>query len=297
MTQQAQARYTWGGDEFLLIEIGEEMSLEANFIGNAICAALVEKNLDGLIDIAPSNASLLIRFNPDVIAPADLETAVRKLEQDVRNATTHTLKTRIIEVPVWYDDPITAEAGKRFREGFHQRPEGNDLDYAAEVNGLADAAEFIKRHHESPWFVSMIGFVAGVPFLYQLVDREHQLEVPKYKSPRTDTPERTLGHGGCFGAIYAVRGAGGYQMFGILAGPIYEPEQTLADFKEFSVLFTPGDIVKFKPIDETEYNRVRAEVEAGTFTYRQTPFTFDMGAAITDPEGYNSTILGALNGI
>lgn len=295
-TQQIEARYSWGADEFLLVEIAEEMSLEANFVGHAMAAALEARELDGIVDVAPSNAALLIRIDPDVIAPADLETLVREIEAEARATMSTVTETRIIEVPVWFDDPFTKETAKRFREGFHQRPEGGDLDYAAEVNNLENAAEFIRRYHESPWIVSMVGFVAGIPWLYQLVDREHQLEVPKYKSPRTDTPERTLGHGGCFGAIYAVRGAGGYQMFGMVATPIYEPEQRLADFKDFSVLFEPGDIVKFKPVDEEEYNRIRAEVDAGTYVYRKVPFAFDPSKALSDPASYNKTILEALNG-
>ena len=296
MTLPAQARYSWGGDEYLLIEVAEEMSLEANFVAHTMAEELENRKLDGLIDIAPSNASLLVGFDPDKINPADLEKIVREIESEARKATNHSTETRIVEVPVWFDDPFTNETQKRFREGFHQMPEGSDLDYAAEVNNLKDAAEFIKRYHESPWIVSMIGFVAGIPWLYQLVDRKDQLEVPKYKSPRTDTPERTIGFGGCFCAIYAVRGAGGYQMFGIAATPMYEPEQTLPDFKDFSVFFNPGDIVKFKPVDEQEYYRIRAEVEAGTFKYRQVPFTLEPAKALADPENYNKKILEALNG-
>lgn len=297
MTQQLRARYTWGGDEFLFVEISEEMSLEANFIANSIANALEKEALDGIVDICPANASLLVRFNPDALPPSKLEQVVRSLEQRVRASANQVLETRIVEVPVWYNDPYTNETGARFREGYHQRPQGNDLDYAAAVNGLADAAEFIKRHHESPWLVSMVGFVAGLPFLFQLVDRQHQLEVPKYLSPRTDTPALTIGHGGSFSCIYSVRGAGGYQMFGIAAAPIYDPTQKLKDFKDFMVFFNPGDIVKFKPIDEIEYKRIRSDVEAGTFTYRQAPIRFDLGAALADPEGYNTTLLEAFDGI
>ena len=105
----------------------------------------------------------------------------------------------------------------------------------------------------------MVGFVAGLPFLFQLVERAKQIEVPKYLRPRTDTPKLTVGHGGCFGCIYSVRGAGGYQMFGITPAPIFDPAQGLPYFKEFMCLFRPGDIVKFKPIDREAYD---ARVEA-----------------------------------
>ena len=100
----------------------------------------------------------------------------------------------------------------------------------------------------------MVGFVAGLPFLYQMVPRERQLEVPKYVRPRTDTPKQTVGHGGCFGCIYSVRGAGGYQMFGDHAGADLRPAQALPDFEDFVCFFEPGDIVKFEPIDRERYD-------------------------------------------
>lgn len=187
------------------------------------------------------------------------------------------------------------ETGERFRTGYHQQPEGTDLDYAAAVNGLANAEEFIQRHHETPWLVSMVGFVAGLPFLFQLTPRERQLEVPKYLSPRTDTPPLTIGIGGCFTAHYSVRGAGGYQMLGITPTPIYDPSQTLPDFEDFMVLFRTGDIVKYRPVDEAEYRSIEAEVAAGTYRYKQAPVTFTLSKALEDPDGYNRTLLEALN--
>jgi len=291
------ARYTWGGDEFLFVEVSEAMSLPANFKVMSIAGKLSDAGLPGIVDICPANASLLVRFDPDVLPPEQLETAVRDIERDLTSHQERALETRIVEVPVWYEDPFTAEVAQRFREGFHQEPEGSDIDYAAKVNHLKDAAEFIQRHHEQPWLVSMVGFVAGLPFLFQLVDREKQLEVPKYLSPRTDTPKLTVGHGGCFGCIYSVRGAGGYQMFGVAAAPIFDPGQALADFKDFMVFFRPGDIVKFKPVTEAEYNTIQAEISAGTFRYRQAPVTFDLSRALADPEGYNRELMEALNGI
>ncbi|MHA7181373.1 5-oxoprolinase subunit B family protein [Arthrobacter sp. MDB2-24] len=290
------ARYTWGGDEFLFVEIAESMSLAANFKANAMATRLTARAIDGVVDICPANASLLLRFDPDTVPPDRLEALVREVEEEVAQLSEQTLETRIIEIPVWYDDPYTRETGARFRKG-HQRPEGTDLDFAAEENGLASPQEFISKHHESPWLVSMVGFVAGLPFMFQIVPQEDQLEVPKYLSPRTDTPPLTVGHGGCFACIYSVRGAGGYQMFGIAAAPIFDPAQKLSDFSDFMIFFRPGDIVKFRPVDEDEYRAIQAEVDAGTFTYRQAPVTFDLQKALTDPTAHNRDLLEKLNGL
>ena len=38
-------------------------------------------------------------------------------------------------------------------------------------------------------------------------------------------------------SLYSVRGAGGYQMFGVTPGPIFDPGQELPDFADFMVFF------------------------------------------------------------
>src|SRR3954447_19543205 len=291
-----QARYTWGGDEFLFVEVSEAMSLAANLKVMSMASRLTAADLVGIVDICPANASLLVRFDPDALPPSDLEAAVRAIERDLAHHHDHELETRIIEVPVWYDDPFTAEVAQRFREGFHQEPSGTYIDFAAKVNHLEDAAEFIQRHHEQPWLVSMVGFVAGLPFLFQLVERDKQLEVPKYLSPRTDTPKLTVGHGGCFSCIYSVRGAGGYQMFGITPMPIYDPQQKIAYLKDFMCLFKPGDIVKWKPIDRPAYDEAVADVEAGRFSPIIRDVSFSLSEFNRDIDGYNRKLEGVLHG-
>lgn len=295
MSDLGETRYSWGGDEHLVVQLAEAMSLEANFTAMAMTRALTSRALEGVVDICPANASLLIRFNPDLVSPWDLEAVVREVEKDVVDAPSLSLETRIFEVPVWYDDPYTNETGARFRDR-HQRPEGNDLEFAALENGLESVDAFIEAHSSAPWITSMVGFVAGLPFLFQMVEQERQLQVPKYIRPRTDTPALTVGYGGCFSCIYSVRGAGGYQMFGLTPAPIFDPTQELPDFSEFMVFFRPGDIVKFRPIDETEYHDIRAQVEARSYRFHQAPVRFAVEDFLKDPDGYNSGLLEALNG-
>ncbi len=288
-----KTRYTFGGDEHVYVEIDEEMSLDAFFKALSMSNAVRDAKIAGVTEICPANASFQVRFDPDVIDPEDIMQRLKELEHKADTAEKR-LKTRIIEIPVFYRDPWTQETLMRFRER-HQDPSGTDLDYAARVNGFASADEFIEAHHAQPWFVSMVGFVAGLPFLYQLVERDKQLQVPKYLRPRTDTPKLTVGHGGCFACIYSVRGAGGYQMFGVTPMPIYDPQQQAAHLKDFMVFFRPGDIVKWKPIDQAEYDRITAEVAAGTYVPRIAEVEFDLDAFNADMRGANARMLEALN--
>lgn len=289
------SRYSWGADEHLVVQISEDMSLESNFKAMAMASDLEAQNIAGITDICPANASLLVRFDPDQVPPTEVERLVRDAEARLEGGTQQSLSTRIFELPVWYNDPYTNETGARFRDR-HQTPAGTDLEFAASENNLPSVEAFIEAHAGSPWIASMVGFVAGLPFLFQMVPQERQLEVPKYLRPRTDTPKLTIGHGGCFTAIYSVRGAGGYQMFGITPVPIFEPSQEHADFADSMFFFRPGDIVKFRAIDGDEYERILAEVDAGTYRVRQAPVTFDLSEYEKDPDAYNARLLEVLYG-
>jgi len=286
------SRYTFGGDEHIFVEVDEAMSLEAFFVSLSMTNAVRDANIKGVTEICPANASFQIKFDPDVIHPNDLMAALKRLEETAESAEP-VLDTRIVEIPVYYQDPWTHETLMRFRER-HQDPNATDIEYAAEINGFENVEKFIEAHSGAPWFVSMVGFVSGLPFLYQMVDRPRQIEVPKYLRPRTDTPRLTVGYGGCFSCIYSVRGAGGYQMFGITPMPIYDPEQKVSYLKDFMVFFKPGDIVKWKPINREEYDAAVEEVQAGTFAPRIKNVRFSLDEYNADIDGTNAKLMEAL---
>ncbi|WP_454289291.1 5-oxoprolinase subunit B family protein [Rhizobium arsenicireducens] len=287
-------RYTFGGDEHLFVECSEEMSLEAFFNSLSMTTGIKESKIKGVTEICPANASFQIKFDPDVIHPNDILKEVQAIEVAAAKSEP-VITTRIVEIPVFYNDPWTHETLMRFRER-HQEPSGTDLEYAARVNDYGSVDDFVAAHSGSPWFVSMVGFVSGLPFMYQMVERQRQIQVPKYLRPRTDTPRLTVGHGGCFGCIYSVRGAGGYQMFGITPMPIYDPTQTTSYLKDFMVFFRPGDIVKFKPINREAYDQAVEDVDKGRFAPPIREVKFDLREFQKDIDGYNAKLEGVLHG-
>ncbi|TIO10840.1 allophanate hydrolase subunit 1 [Mesorhizobium sp.] len=289
-----QNRYSFGGDEHLFVECDESMSLEAFFKSLSMTNAVRDSQIKGVTEICPANASFQIKFNPDIIRPDDMLREVQAIES-AASKTDPVIATRIIEIPVFYQDPWTHETLMRFRER-HQDPKATDLEYAARINNYSTVDDFIAAHAGSPWFVSMVGFVAGLPFMYQMVDRPRQIQVPKYLRPRTDTPKLTVGYGGCFSCIYSVRGAGGYQMFGITPMPIFDPEQKTSYLRDFMVFFRPGDIVKFKPIGREEYDHTVEDVAAGRFAPAISDVTFDLREFQKDIDGYNARLEGMING-
>ncbi len=287
-----ESRYTFGGDEHVFCEVDTEMSLEAFFKSLSMTNAIRESQIRGVTEICPANASFQVRFDPDIIKPDDMLAEIRKLEVQAENADA-TMDTRIVEVPVLYNDPWTHETLMRFRER-HQDPTGTDLDYSARINGYGTVDDFIAAHSGSPWFVSMVGFVAGLPFLYQTVERQKQIEVPKYLRPRTDTPKLTVGYGGCFSCIYSVRGAGGYQMFGVTPMPIFDPQQQINYLRDFMIFFKPGDLVKFTPIDRDTYDAAVEAVDANTFEPKIRDVRFSLDEFNADADACNAKLEGAL---
>ncbi len=288
------ARYSFGGDDHIFVEVDEQMSLEAFFQSLSITNAVRKSQISGVTEICPANASYQIKFDPDLIKPSDLLLELQQLESAAVSSGSE-LKTRVIDVPVYYNDPWTHETLMRFRER-HQDPTGTDLDYAAQINGFNSIESFIQAHSGNPWFVTMVGFVAGLPFMYQMVDRDRQIEVPKYLRPRTDTPKLTVGYGGCFSCIYSVRGAGGYQMFGITPMPIYDPKQEISYLHDFMVFFKPGDIVKFRPIDRDTYDEYVDLVEQNSYDPKIENFDFSLNAFYADIDHHNHNIGETLYG-
>ncbi|WP_110926641.1 5-oxoprolinase subunit B family protein [Bacillus massiliglaciei] len=286
-------RYEHGGDEFVFVELSEAMSLEAMFTGMAITKKLAEQQLPGIIDICPGNASYMIRVNPDVLHPKVLIQELKRIEESVSDLEDIHIHSRLVDVPILFEDPWTHEALMRFR-GNHQDPDSTDLEYSARVNGFASKEELIQTIVNYPFLVSMVGFVPGLPFSFQLTSQDKQIEVPKYERPRTFTPERAFGFGGAFAVIYPVQGAGGYQLFGVAAAPILDVEQKLPDFQESMVYFRQGDILRYRDVTMEEYQSIREQVERGEFKYHTEELVFTPKEVLEDPEWFAGKVMRRL---
>ncbi|ADJ13838.1 5-oxoprolinase subunit B family protein [Halalkalicoccus jeotgali] len=291
-TELTDVRYEHGGDDHVFVELAEEMSFDANFRAMAITQQIRERDLDGVNEICPANASYLIQFDPETLRPDALIEELRDLEESVE-LTEYRWDTRVVEIPVLYEDPWTEEALMDFRER-HQDPDSTDLEYSARINGYESVAAFIEAHAGQPHMVTMMGFVPGLPFAFQMVPRDRQIEVPKYVAPRTHTPSRAIGYGGAFTAIYPVPGAGGYQLFGRTPVEVLDVKQELPGFEDSLVFLNPGDIIKFRQIDREEYDAIRERVEAGTYEYTYEQTEFVPGEFFERPYEYNDELVEAL---
>jgi urea carboxylase len=127
-----------------------------------------------------------------------------------------------------------------------------------------------------------------------MVERAKQIQAPKYLRPRTDTPKLTIGHGGCFAAIYSVRGAGGYQMYGVTPAPIYDPERKVRYLTDEMCLFKPGDIVRFKAISRDQYDATLEEIATNTWQPTVRDAKFSLADFNKDIAGTNAKLMELL---
>src|SRR5260370_38118783 len=101
-----ESRYTFGGDEHVFVECDEEMSLEAFFKSLSMTKAVRESRIAGVTETCPANASLQLKFDPDVIAPDDIMREIKPLEAAPAEAHP-VITTTIIQVRAFYDHSRT----------------------------------------------------------------------------------------------------------------------------------------------------------------------------------------------
>ena len=286
-------RLSFGGDEFIFVELSEDMRIPQALCIQALARTLADMQVSGVVDICPSHASYMIRFDPEVI---DLPAFLSDLEdahEEAISAGAPTISTTLVDIPVYYNDPWTRETLLRFRDR-HQDPNSTDIDYVARINGFASAAEVAAAHADNPFLVTFPNFVPGNAESVQLVSREKQIEAPKYIRPRTDTPSRAIGHGGAFTNIYPSFGAGGVQLLGRTPVEVVDMSQTHPDFIDSPVLLPAGTLMWFREIDEDEYFEIRSVVERGEYRVNRASIEFSVERHLADWRGYNLELKEAL---
>ena len=73
----SEPKFLDGGDRYLLIEFGNEMNLDLNFIAQGLATAILEQKISGIIETAPCFASMLVHYEPNEISKNDL---IRELQ-------------------------------------------------------------------------------------------------------------------------------------------------------------------------------------------------------------------------
>lgn len=263
-----ETRFNFCGDEYIFAEISRDMRIESSFKALAITSELRKREIPGIIDIVSANASYLVRFDPAMIVAKDLLEYLKEIDLKKSDPATLDLSSRIVEIPVLYDDSVSREYSFRFKNR-HPDKQLSDFEYIMKVNGFTDKEAFIEYHSKTPYMITMVGYLPGTAWNFPLgLKQDEIMKAPKYFSPRTETPERCVGIGGLFTVIYPVNGPGSYQLIGRSAVPVVN--QIKNDrLIETSFLAKPGDIWKYISVDEARYDKIRQEINLGKYHYKK----------------------------
>ena len=240
-----------GGDSFITIELGDDGSLSLNLYILTLEKLILESKILGIIDTTSLRTTIMVHYDPFVVQAPQMIDRIRKL---INNGIKVPLKfpSRLIHLPVLYNDPWTRECAKAF--GLPP-----NLEMIAEENGIS-AQKVIEIHSAPTYFVSYTSFMFG-SFGAFPTEQKITLKNSKYKKPRKWTPTGALGLGGTTTAFYSVSSPGGIMMLGNIPVKTFDTEGGNRFFKEDPLLIHPGDRLRFSPIGREEYDYIKKYVD------------------------------------
>jgi len=219
-------------DGAMLVEFPEASDEEANRACVALGARLrADPGVGGGVrDAIPGARSLLIVFDPRRLSSAALRDAVGGPLVAPADASRRTERRTLI-VPVVYDGP--------------------DLDELGRAAGMS-STELARRHAGGDYRVAFLGFAPGFAYLTGLA---RELHAPRLRVPRSRVPAGSVAIGGQQTGIYPQALPGGWHLIG-------RTPMRLFDLAAASPsLLQPGDHVRFRAIDQGEYERLAASAE------------------------------------
>jgi KipI family sensor histidine kinase inhibitor len=231
-----KTRYLTAGDKAIELEFGNEISKELNLLVRKVYYCIRKKNIEGIEEMVPTYRSLIVYYNPQKIKYTYLVQQFKELEKSVTEISLPT--AHVTEIPVLYGGEY-----------------GPDLEFVAQYNKLS-VEEVIKIHTEKEYFIYMLGFSPGFPYLGGMSDK---IATPRLEKPRIKVSEGSVGIAGGQTGIYPINSPGGWQIIGRIPVKLFEIKE------KFPFLLKSGDYLKFYPINQKEFKEIKKKVEEGNY--------------------------------
>lgn len=234
-----KVRVVAAGDSAILIQFQQEISEEVNRRISATVQLIKMQQIEGIVDMIPAYASLLVEYNPLVIRYEELFRRLRSLvKMDTR---VESMEKKVWEIPVCY--------GGNF---------GPDLDFVSEKSSLT-VEEVIEKHSSIDYLIYMLGFLPGFTYLGGLPEALH---TNRLDSPRLRIPAGSVGIGGSQTGVYPVDSPGGWRLIGKTPVKMYDP------LKKEPILTRAGEYIRFCPISLKEYQEIEEAVAEDRYEVR-----------------------------
>ena len=218
------------GDCAISIDFGQVIDPKINRHIRQTIERIQELKLDGITELVPTYCALLIQYDAMLYSYSDICNLMEPLLEPSATDDANERVT-VIEIPIVY--------GGEF---------GPDLGFVASHNNLSED-EVVSIHSGTDYLVYMLGFIPGFTYLGGMDPR---IATPRLSSPRTLIPAGSVGIAGEQTGTYPSDSPGGWQIIGRTPVTMYDIS------KEQAALLSAGDYVRYVPIDEAEYNRVKA---------------------------------------
>ncbi|HSR13555.1 MAG TPA: carboxyltransferase domain-containing protein, partial [Thermodesulfobacteriota bacterium] len=229
-----RARYLIVGDQCVTVEFGSEVTDEINTRVRKMCRALGEARVPGVAEFFAAFRSLSVFYNPLETRAQDLVRELRKIEGSLGGISLPAPNT--FEIPVLYG--------------------GEDLDRASGFLKLS-REELIAAHCAPAYTVYMNGALGGTAFIRM---PERLASLPRKKTPALWVAAGVVMVAGGLGSLFkAMGGPSGWNVIGKSPLRQWFPE------KDPPLLIVAGDRVKYRPVDEKEYEEIKAMVAEGAY--------------------------------
>lgn len=218
------------GDRAISIDFGQVIDPKINRYIRQTIERIKELQLEGIIELVPTYCALLVEYDAMLYSYSDICNIIEPTLEEGMTDTTNELVT-VVEVPTVY--------GGEF---------GPDLSFVATHNHLSED-EVVSIHSGTDYLVYMLGFIPGFTYLGGMDSR---IATPRLSSPRTLIPAGSVGIAGEQTGTYPSDSPGGWQIIGRTPVTMYDMSKAQA------ALLNAGDYVRYVPIDESEFHRIKS---------------------------------------
>lgn len=270
--------YRRSGDDNVLIEYGDivlDLALRARV--HALHTR-IDGAAPGILDLTPGIRSLQVHVDPDVLPIPKLLGLLSDIEDELPASSELVVPSRLVSLPLSWDDPATREAIARYASGVRDDAPWcpSNIEFIRRVNGLATEDDVRDTVFGAQYLTLGLGDVyLGAPVATPL-DPRHRLVTTKYNPARTWTAENSVGIGGAYLCIYGMEGPGGYQFVG-------RTTQVWSRYRH-TPPFEPGspwllrffDRISWYSVSAEELLEMRADIAAGRGSVDITDGTFSL---------------------
>ena len=231
-------KFLAAGDRAIVIELGDEISVECNRRVHSLHTEIVRESLPGVIDTVPTYRSILVLYDVAQVSFGELMDRLSEVEGSSPELPEENVN--VVHLPVLYGGDY-----------------GPDLEYVAQ-NAEMEVDEVIELHSGTEYPVYMMGFTPGFPYLGGMSER---IATPRLDTPRGVIPSGSVGIAEAQTGVYPIESPGGWRLIGRTPLRLFDVNRTPPS------LIEAGDRVRFVPLSgEEEYRNIEKQVVSGEYT-------------------------------